>query len=179
MKQHHQIENPYQAMDAQMTNTEAEIVSEIVSIPKTMPSGKGDGEWTKAIKRSLITLGKNKGYNICTSGFPEECEREWLFDLVWYRNDPPEHLREIGLIVESEWSFDLAYVKFDFEKLLIAKSPLKVMIFQDLKDNSTQICSLLETGIRSFQTEPANEKYILACYQNAKDVFAIKTITVC
>jgi hypothetical protein len=163
-------------MNAQLSDTEAEIVSTIVSIPKTMPAGKGDGEWTKAIKRSLIALGKNKSYNICTSGFPDECEREWLFDLVWYRNDPPEHLREIGLIVESEWSFNSTHIKFDFEKLLIAKSLLKVMIFQDFRDNSAELYSLLETGIRSFKTEPANEKYILACYQNARDVFAVKTI---
>lgn len=163
-------------MNIKQSNFEAEIQSAITSIPGMMQAGKNNAEWTAAIKRTLIALGKKHEYNICTAGFPDECEREWLFDLVWYRNGPPEHLREIGLIVESEWSFNPKDIKFDFEKLLIAKSPIKVMIFQDYKGNADELCLLLETSIRTFKTEAANEKYILACYHNTKDVFEIKII---
>ncbi len=163
-------------MNAQSSNSEAEIISAITTIPPTVASGRGDGVWTAAIKRSLITLGTTKGYKICTSGFPDECDREWLFDLVWYRNEPQEHLREIGLIVESEWSRDPSAIKFDFEKLLIAKSPIKVMVFQDYNDNRRELFALLETGVHTFQTEPSGEKYVLLCYQNDKDAFEWKTI---
>ena len=52
------------------------------------------------------------------------------------------------------------------------------MVFQDYNDNLPELLALLETGIRTFKTEPANEKYILAGYQNGKGEFAIKTITV-
>ncbi len=143
-----------------------------------MQPARGDGEWTAAIKRSLIKLGRTRGYNVCASGFPDECEKRVAFDLVWYRNEPQEHLREIGLIVESEWSRDPFHIKYDFEKLLIAKSPIKVMVFQDYKDNLAKLWSLLETGISTFQTEPAREKYFLVAYENAKNAFAVRTIVV-
>ncbi|MDA8377653.1 MAG: hypothetical protein M0Z50_11485 [Planctomycetia bacterium] len=165
-------------MDTQPTNLETEIISAITNIPNDIPRGKGDGVWTAAIKRSLIPIGRKRGYNVCTSGFHEECDNEWLFDMTWYRNDPPNHLRELGLVLESEWNRDPAQIKYDFEKLLIAKSPIKVMVFQDYDDNLPFLWSLLETGIRSFQTTPTCEKYILAAFENAKYTFAIRIVTV-
>jgi len=154
----------------------AQVISAITNIPATMQPGRGDAEWTAAVKRSLITLGRARGYVVCAAGFPDECEKEWLFDLVWYRNEPQEHLREIGLILESEWSRDPFHIKFDFEKLLIAKCPIKVMVFQDYKDNLPKIWSLLETGIRTFHSQPAGERYILAAYENTKGDFSVRTI---
>jgi hypothetical protein len=158
------------------TNLVSEIISAIESVPAAIPSGKGDGVWTAAIKRKLIDLGKKRDYRICTSGFPDECDQEWLCDLVWYRNDPPDHLREIGLVLESEWSANPKHIKFDFEKLPIVKSPIKVMVFQDFQKDPLRLWSLLETGIKNFQTEQAHEKYILARYQNDNDNFAFKQI---
>jgi hypothetical protein len=166
-------------MSAQSLNLEAEIISAITGIPATMQPGRGDDEWTAAIKRSLITLGRARGYSICAAGFPDECEKEWLFDLVWYRNEPQEHLREIGLVLESELSKAPFEIKYDFEKLLVAKSPIKVMVFQDNNDNLPKLWSLLETGIRNFQPFqplPTGERYILAAYENAKDAFSVRTI---
>jgi hypothetical protein len=164
-------------MNSQLAHPETEIISAISSVPATILPGKGDGIWTTAIKRSLITLGRTKGYDVCASGFPNECHGEWLFDLIWYRNEPQEHLREIGLIMESELSIDPLKIKYDFEKLLAAKAPIKVMVFQDYQNNLPTLWSLLETGIRNFQTRPANEKYILAGYENAKDAFSFKAVT--
>ena len=80
------------------------------------------------------------------------------------------------MVAESEWSVEPANIKFDFEKLLVARSPLKLMVFQDCSGNTPQLWSLLETGIRSFRAAPAEERYILACYQNEKDAFAFKTV---
>lgn len=164
-------------MNSQFAKLEAEIVSTIKNVPASILTGRGDGEWTVTIKRALISLGVKNGYNVCAAGFPDECEREWLYDLVWYRNDPPEHLREIGLVVESEWAKNVHAVKYDFEKLLVAKSPIKVMVFQDFKDSSIeQMWSLLEKGIHTFKAEAAGEKYLLAGFNNADYEFQIKPI---
>ena len=67
-------------MSAQLANSEAEIISAITGIPATIPPGRGDAEWTAAIKRALMGLGKKNGYNVC--GFPPECENEWLYAQV-------------------------------------------------------------------------------------------------
>ena len=82
------------------------------------------------------------------------------------------------MILESEWNRDPYEIRYDFEKLLIAKSPIKVMVFQDSKDNLPLLWSLLETGIRTFKTEPTSEKYILAGFKNAEYEFEIRTTTV-
>ena len=159
----------------EITTLEAEIISTIKGIPKTSLPGKGDAEWTTAVKRALMELGKKNEYSVC--GFPPGCDPEWLYDMVWFRNDSSHYLREIGLVLESEWQKDPEAISYDFEKLLIAKSPIKVMVFQDFKANSVpQLWSLLERGIRTFKTEPVNEKYILAGFQNDEYEFAVKTI---
>jgi hypothetical protein len=46
------------------------------------------------------------------------------------------------------------------------------------KGNSLDLFKLLETGIHSFPSGQIKEEYILACYENQKDAFAIKTLTV-
>jgi hypothetical protein len=159
------------------TEIENEIISTITSLATTIPPGRGDREWTNTIKRGLIVLGKKKGYTVCASEFPDLCEQAWLYDLVWYRNDAQnKHLAEIGLVLESEWLRDPEKIRYDFEKLLIAKSPLKVMIFQDFKDNLSQLWTLLEDGIRAFRTERANEKYILVVFREDNYAFEHRII---
>src|SRR5205809_4482490 len=96
------------------SNLESQIISTLEAVPAQIPGGMGDGTWTAAVKKSLIALGKKQGYGVCASDFPNECDPEWLYDLVWFRNDPAQHLREVGLVAESELSVDLAEIKFDF-----------------------------------------------------------------
>jgi hypothetical protein len=158
-----------------VTSLEEEIKTAIRNVV-TPCSGKGLRIWTAAIKRELITLGRKKGYNVCAAGFPEECEREWLYDLVWYRNEPANHLREVALVLESEWSEYPDYIKYDFEKLLIAKSPIKVMVFSEYRGNLEELWAMLEAGIRAFKTEPASEIYILAGWDDNRNEFAFRTI---
>ncbi len=159
------------------TNLESEIISTIKAIPKAIERGTCLARWTATLKRALIDLGKKNNYRVCAAGFlPDDCDIEWLYDLVWFRNDPPEHLREIGLVLESEWSKVPFDIKYDFEKLLVAKSPIKVMVFQDYQENLPQMLSLLETGIRCFRAEPANESYIFAGFRNSEYAFEFKTI---
>jgi hypothetical protein len=170
---------------SEVNNLEAEIISTIKGIPATIPKARGDTIWTRAIKSALKDLGKSKGYGVCTAGFTnEECDNEWLYDMVWYRNNPPDFLGEIGMIFESEWNQDPSVIKYDFEKLLVGKSPVKVMVFQDFKDNLPNLWSMLEAGIHCFKTERTNEKYILVAFRNSEweedrlpNVFDFKTIT--
>jgi hypothetical protein len=154
------------------SNLESEIISTIKAIPATIPRGRGLTEWTAEVKSALRSLGKRKDYAVC----PGPGDKAWLFDLIWFRNDQDHRLREVVLVVESEWSLDSDEIIYDFEKLLVAKSPIKLMVFQDHQENLTQLWSLLETGISSFQAEPANEKYILAGFRNSEYVFEFKTI---
>lgn len=160
----------------QNLSLEAEIKGTLEAMLLRNKTGWTSHTGTTEIKRDLIALGKKKGFSVCASGFANDCETEWLWDLVWYRADPPNHLSEIGLILESEWSYALKDIVFDFEKLLVGKALFKVMVFQDFRDNVDELFSRLETGINCFQTGRSGEKYLLACYHNSKDRFEFKTV---
>lgn len=89
----------------------------------------GEEKWTEEIKNSLGELGRDNNFSICASTLDKDYECEWLYDLVWYKENENGYLIDVPLVVESEWKTDLIKdIKFDFEKLLLAKSRVKLMI---------------------------------------------------
>jgi hypothetical protein len=71
--------------------------------------------------------------------------REWLYDLHWYTEDEEPYLPiRLPLVVECEWNpkrkgdkkkIPYAGIKYDFQKLLVANSELRLMIFIIKKDD--------------------------------------------
>jgi len=83
----------------------------------------------RKIKKLLGDLGKRLGYKVCASTWDKKYNSEWLYDLVWYRENDEEYLVEVPLVVECEWGTNTKkHIKFDFEKLLLAKAGIKLMI---------------------------------------------------
>lgn len=80
------------------------------------------------------------------------------------------------LALESEWDVKYAGIKYDFEKLLIAKSKFKVMVFQAKGQTVTDYYKEFEQGIRTYQGGSAGEIYLLACFDEEKWEFEIKRI---
>src|SRR2546430_2239391 len=91
---------------ALQSTLEREIFSCLVSVPNSLGRGRGDGEWTTEIKRGIGTIGQQNGYLVCATGFPDPKNKEWLYDLVWFRNNSDHHLLEVALVLESEWHRD-------------------------------------------------------------------------
>jgi hypothetical protein len=69
---------------------------------------------------------------------------EWLYDLHWYEEneDTPYQQTSFPLVVECEWAYrrpgckykdSYGAVKWDFQKLLVANSDLRLMIFKKRK----------------------------------------------
>jgi hypothetical protein len=123
---------------------------------------KGDCAWTIAIKEIMGELGIAKGYDVCTSGFRDDYSSEWLFDLIWYRNDKDGFLIEVPLVMESEWDFKFTGIKYDFEKLLCSRSKYRVMIFQGSSINITIIRNKLQQSINVFRESRSEDRYLLA-----------------
>src|SRR3954452_24202046 len=74
----------------------------------------GDLKWTQGLKKALCTLGSDYGYKVCTSTEKKDFENEWLYDLVWYKEDGGHFLIDVPLVVESEWKKNLEKdIKFD------------------------------------------------------------------
>jgi len=108
---------------------------------------------------------------------PDDSEPQWLYDLVWYRDDEQGHLCELALVFESEWSRNRAHIKFDFEKLLAAKAALKVMVFQNKGDNLESLWSLLKDGIRRFEKHSPDECYILCAFKEEQFEFEVQIVS--
>jgi len=80
------------------------------------------------------------------------------------------------LVLESEWSDRYSYIKFDFEKLLIAKSKFKIMVFKASGNKVAEYFNNFEQGIRAYQGGSLGEIYLLACLIEDKWEFEIKRI---
>jgi hypothetical protein len=152
------------------------VISAIKALPEILPLGSSNHKWTITLKESLIHLAERNAYKVCAAGLPNRCEREWLFDLVWYRKHPGGHLADLKLILECEWHRGTHKILYDFQKLLVGKVPIKVMVFQDYGDNLEEIFSLLMEAISAFSPEMPGERYILAGYRNGMNDFAIRTV---
>lgn len=156
-------------------NTASSNLESVLTAIRYLPElqGKQDKEMTETVKRNLIKLGKDRGYTVCAAGFPDECEKEWLFDMAWVRNEKIDGLwllHEVALVLESEWSRALFEINYDFEKLLAARSPIKVMICH----HSPGLFEFFEKAVRRFQ-HGAGEIYVLALYEDGRG-FSVRTV---
>ena len=111
----------------------SESVREALIKVSSRLSGKGENDKkvrTTDIKTELCEVGKELGYRVAASGVDNAKDKEWLFDVVWMTLDwePFRQLKCIHLVVESELGND-GDVADDFEKLLVARSDVRLMVF--------------------------------------------------
>lgn len=164
----------------QMTHPDSIEIAGVISryfegLPEKMKSAKGDGAWTKQLKKDLVMLGQEYGWDTCPEWDGERLKWGWLYDLIWYEEDADGHVSEIYLVMESEWERGWKAIKYDFEKLLLAKSTLKLMIFQTDSGEIGELFRLLEKGIRAFpRLQSADEIYLLIAYDNSTGNFVIR-----
>ena len=159
---------------------EQEIIDCIHGIPQKVAGAWTNTNWTNAVKAAFAELGKKHGW-IISASMPKEAEAdpEWLFDLTWYKyaTDDPLGL-EIGLILESEWSEEFGELRYDFEKLIIGKSPYKVFIFEAASDDIKNTMLKLNSVIDHCRHSSAGETYIFAGWDGARKRFvtAVKEV---
>ncbi len=134
---------------------------------------KSNGESTKLIKDAIIDIGEEYKYLTC----PSSCgtNTQFLYDLIWYseNTNADKTLHSIPLILESEWSFKYADIKYDFEKLLIVKAKIKIMVFQT-NISITEITEKLVEGIKTYEYYSSDEIYIFAAFDNTKKCFVVE-----
>ena len=151
------------------------ILLALNSILEKMPKDAGNGYWTKSIKQALGDLGKSKGFEIGAAGMDDTYEKEWLYDLIWYKEEEG-FLKSVPLVVESEWDRSYKGIQYDFEKLLVARAEYKIMIFQATGDIKTEYFKKMKHGIDLFQADAITETYMLCCYDEDIDDFDVQII---
>lgn len=93
-------------------------------------------EFTKAFKTSLCKLGTERQFHVGASNVPSEDRNygEWLYDVTWLDYDD-KHLLNVPLVAEIEWG-NWSAIRDDFEKLLLARADVRLMIFREQSDRN-------------------------------------------
>ena len=92
--------------------------------------GASSAEWTHEVKTALCVAGQKLGYWVCAAGVDDHASDsgEWLYDVTWL-DYVGETLISAPLVVECEWSASLHDINYDFQKLLLARAAVRLMIF--------------------------------------------------
>ena len=85
---------------------------------------QGKSEWTEKVLTILCKLGEGLGYTAWATGAP----KEWLYDVSWSNCDACGRLISVPMVAECEWG-NLGKIEEDFEKLLLARATVRVMVY--------------------------------------------------
>lgn len=94
-------------------------------------AAESDKIWTETVKTKLCRIGK--GFKFCVGankGEVPETDRdygEWLYDVTWLEYDG-NFVTDAPLVAECEWG-GLTDIDDDFQKLLLTRAEVRVMIF--------------------------------------------------
>jgi hypothetical protein len=110
-----------------------------------------DRDFAVAVKGTLSQMGQKREFH----AYPRKCDgnQECMWDASWWLES--ETGLRLALAAESEWGKS-ADVKDDFEKLLVAKCPLKLLI-TDSRDKVAGMKDRLERSLRHYRDHVEGE----------------------
>ena len=90
-----------------------------------------DSAWTGAIFSGLTAYAYSLNLNVWSRPNEEDATlNECLYDLIICEGRTPTDIDKVWVVLESEWNFDFNEIKYDFTKLTLCRSMLRVMVFQ-------------------------------------------------
>ena len=157
-----------------------QIMSAIRKGLDSLDISASDPGWTKAVLTKLCTIGRGFGFQVgAKKDLVDEAHRdrgEWLYDTIWLDgcDSDDDLLAGVPLVVECEWANDKweVYWKkiiYDFNKLLLARAQVRLMIFDGSGRNdnpgSEEIAKLLAARIRKFYGPSVEKGWLLAGWE--------------
>lgn len=136
----------------------SELVEELrlglCRIPANGVAYPSDTDYTTFVRNTLAEMASKRWVH----AYPNQTNgnREYLWDVSWWVET--ESLLKLVLAVESEWG-RRGQVKYDFEKLLVAKSLLKLLI-TDSKGKLAKRKGEIEGWLRRYADHVKDELYI-------------------
>lgn len=152
-----------------------------LNIRKATPTGR----WTKAVKTELCRIGRNFDYEVYAGRYVKEDEKdggEWLYDVTWLKYDRSgnDELTDAPLIVECEWG-DYQDIEDDFEKLLLARARVRVMIFGGADEpggSAKDIADKLARKEEAFKRFRGKGDWLLAAWEPNGDDWRFRYFTI-
>ena len=132
---------------------------------------EGDSGYTREILTGLCRVGSRLGFKVCSTP-PAESERddsEWLYDVTWLKASPNGvYLANVPLVGECEWG-NVSAIDYDFQKLLVARATLRVMVYQDYKDKEIVNAPRLIDQIAAFHGAEKDRYLLIALTHSQGD----------
>ena len=107
------------------------IVAEFRKVEREAPVLTTQSQWTEKVLTTFCRLGKKEfGYTAWATGVPDKYRdgNEFLYDASWLVIDNGERTISLPMVAECEWG-NLGDVEYDFQKLLLARSKVRVMVY--------------------------------------------------
>ena len=121
-----------------------------------------DGRWSSEVKAAIVYVGQSIGCLTAANGCATDNNGEWLYDVVWYKLDDEGDLSDVLLVAESEWG-NADAIKADFEKLLVARSKYRVMVFQaGSSDSIHKLIEVMAISASKYNQAARGDRYLLA-----------------
>lgn len=139
----------------------------------------------------LTELGDKQGYKVYShslsdgfrnapgTGNDKFVNREWLFDLCWYKEDETLKygLKSLDLAVESEWTNKrkedkedpYGGIKYDFQKLLVVNMGLGLMVFKVTKEGREKLSEYFEKVYYTYEGNKTEILFIAFSTERKKD----------
>lgn len=124
----------------------------------------GDPEWTDRVKSAVAGCDELKDLKAYAYGVEHAAGKEWLYDLTCLDYSvEQDRLYRAVLVLECEWDPSLSGINYDFQKLLLARADLRLMVFQ-AKDAAgyEHVTSDLIDQVESFQQSSQGDRYLLS-----------------
>ena len=122
-------------------------------------------ERTRKVEQLLTKLGKDMGYRVAVKGGCNWGKGEWMYDVVWADLIEDELIHTIPLVAECEWEGREQHVWDNFQKLLIGRAEVRVMIFEyDSRDKALSLVKELNRQIERFVLSQKGDRYLFASY---------------
>ena len=146
-------------------------------------------EWTRAVKTELCEIGSRFDYKVGASGVNNGGFGEWLYDVTWLKYEcerdglkwPATALIKVPLVAECEWGVDenLEYIIEDFEKLLLARADVRLMIFDGNQEpGSKETADRLARKIRLFDSTEEGDAWLLAAWEGSNQDWSFRYFTI-
>ena len=122
-------------------------------------------DWTVEVKTALCNACRNCNteFYLYATGVQTAHGGEWLYDVSCLLYDENNYLKDIGLVAESE-GVSKARVYEDFEKLLLVRAEVRVMVFDGrLWTQDDRFTKFSQYIMKCERTEPG-DIYLLAAW---------------
>jgi hypothetical protein len=149
--------------------TELLIQQELNALVRDSETFHSDIDWTRSLKERMQKLGSKLGYEVRTTD-PNKGTQEWLYDIVWLSKTPVRTIKEVVLVMESEWNQGGA--ETDFDKLLVARARYRVMAFTGKKSEKFfGSIERLRSRLVDFAGTSKGDRYMFAAWADEKKRF--------